>query len=60
MKDKCVLCDAEFESLYDRHNPYPLSKTGDCCGSCNEIRVIPERFKLIFSVGDLKPEETVQ
>ena len=60
MKDKCVLCGAEFESIYDRHNPYPVAEEGDCCGMCNEMIVIPERFRRISAVGNLNKEEAIQ
>ena len=31
----CVLCGTEMTSVYETHNPYPLSVEGRCCSTCN-------------------------
>ncbi len=37
----CVLCNAEFK--YIGNNPWPLSKVGSCCDSCNYRHVMAAR-----------------
>lgn len=43
--DVCILCGAEFTNFFDRNNPWPLSTVGDCCGTCNQTKVVPERIR---------------
>ena len=52
--ETCVLCkgDIEIQKTPEGkvfwtkgHNPSPLAEEGECCGTCNAVRVIPERLK---------------
>ena len=45
MKIKCVICNIKIKDF--GHNPYPISKTGRCCDSCNYL-VIVKRIKLAY------------
>ena len=45
MKIKCVICNIKIKDF--GHNPYPISKTGRCCDSCNNL-VIVKRIKLAY------------
>ncbi len=45
MKIKCVICNIKIKDF--GHNPYPISKTGRCCDSCNNL-VILKRIKQIY------------
>ena len=38
----CILCKGEFVGY--GNNPDPLSTTGRCCDTCNDVRVIPARM----------------
>tara|TARA_B100000424_G_scaffold182971_1_gene141799 strand:- start:283 stop:435 length:153 start_codon:yes stop_codon:yes gene_type:complete len=37
-KIKCVICEAPIKSF--GHNPDPISNTGRCCDSCNNLVII--------------------
>ena len=37
-KIKCVICEAPIKSF--GHNPDPISDTGRCCDSCNNLVII--------------------
>ena len=41
----CVLCGTEMTSIYETHNPYPLSVEGRCCSTCNG-KVISARLRM--------------
>ena len=45
MKIKCVICNIKIKDF--GHNPDPISKTGRCCDSCNNL-VILKRLKQIY------------
>ena len=45
MKIKCVICNITIKDF--GHNPDPISKTGRCCDSCNNL-VILKRLKEIY------------
>lgn len=47
-KEKCCLCGKDFKDKYDRNNAEPL-KSGDCCGICNDDKVIPARLASLLS-----------
>ena len=38
----CILCKGEIVGY--GNNPDPLSTTGRCCDTCNDVRVIPARM----------------
>jgi|TARA_R100000479_G_scaffold117266_1_gene59795 hypothetical protein len=35
---KCTICNASIKDF--GHNPDPISKTGRCCDSCNNLVII--------------------
>ena len=37
-KIKCVICEGPIKSF--GHNPDPISETGRCCDSCNNLVII--------------------
>ena len=49
VKDTCCLCGKDFKDKYDRNNAEPL-KSGDCCGTCNDDKVIPARLENLLSL----------
>ena len=54
MNENCVLCGLAFRHYNAHHNAQPLAG-GDCCTTCNESRVIPERLRL--AADNRKAEE---
>lgn len=46
MSYKCCLCGKMFSDY--GNNPWPLKEEGKCCNKCNMLKVIPERFKMIY------------
>jgi hypothetical protein len=42
----CVLCGKEMKSVYETHNPYPLSVEGRCCDECQETLVLSARMDI--------------
>ena len=40
---KCILCSKEI--LGYGNSPQPLAEEGECCDTCNENKVIPERLR---------------
>lgn len=50
-KLNCCLCGEEILSEAFSHNPYPLVEQDDyesrCCGSCNDLKVLPSRMEML-------------
>ena len=42
----CVLCGKEMKSVYETHNPYPLSVEGRCCDECNDTIIFSARMDI--------------
>ena len=40
----CCLCGEEIKTLLDAHFPAPLAKSGSCCSTCNQTKVLPARL----------------
>lgn len=43
---KCVLCGNKIFGW--GNNPMPLATEGECCGICNDTKVIPARIEMMF------------
>ena len=41
----CCLCEQVF--VGHGNNPHQMEATGDCCDSCNSLRVIPARLLVV-------------
>ena len=46
---KCTICNASIKDF--GHNPDPISKTGRCCNSCNNL-VIMARINQLKEIYD--------
>ena len=43
-KYTCVICGKVCKGF--GNNPFPIKNSGECCNTCNAIKVIPERISL--------------
>ena len=43
-KYTCVICSKVCSGF--GNNPFPIKNSGECCNTCNAIKVIPERISL--------------
>jgi hypothetical protein len=44
--ERCVICTAPIQGVFELNNPWPVKDEGHCCGFCNASEVVPERIAL--------------
>lgn len=47
----CCLCNEKFTGW--GNNPEPLKTEGECCGVCDQTKVIPARINLYLKKGNV-------
>lgn len=50
----CCICGNQISGY--GNNPWPIKESGECCGECNSMVVIPARIKNMMNKAEGKKE----